>query len=318
MRQQRRCWSIRLRSTRSTPKPCLRLVACCKTVWDIDGALAQYRVAVHLHPDSPQVRRNFTLVKVLYRVGVGLERGAYGADITTLDVERACFGCAHVVHAAHPYKLLRSSVQVWNNVGLCFFGKQRYIAAIACLKRALYLGPFEWIVCYNLGLVHIHTEQYASAFNSFSAAINLKPSFAHTYMYLGITLARLGDFDNACHAYARAIEKNGQDAMFRLNYGAQPHTLAVSAAYVGLVPLHSRTCTSQGCGQKCCADIRPSRHPTFARVCAAITLYQGGDAEQARAQFKAFQELRAQLSPEDRDADAEMPEQATLLLSALG
>ena len=73
-------------------------------------------------------------------------------------------------------------MQVWNNVGLCFFGKQRYIAAIACLKHALYLGPFEWIVCYNLGLVHINTQQYAAAFNFFSAAINLKPNFANTYM----------------------------------------------------------------------------------------------------------------------------------------
>ena len=40
---------------------------------------------------------------------------------------------------------------------------QRYIAAIACLKKALYLGPFEWIISYNLGLVshglcvaHVH------------------------------------------------------------------------------------------------------------------------------------------------------------------
>ena len=34
---------------------------------------------------------------------------------------------------------------------MCFFGKQRYVAAIACLKRALYLDPFEWIISYNLG-----------------------------------------------------------------------------------------------------------------------------------------------------------------------
>lgn len=111
-------------------------------------------------------------------------------------------------------------MQVWNNVGLCFFGKQRYIAAIACLKHALYLGPFEWIVCYNLGLVHINTQQYAAAFNFFSAAINLKPNFANTYMYLGVTLARLGDFDNACHSYNRAIEKDSRDPLFRLNFGA--------------------------------------------------------------------------------------------------
>jgi len=52
-----------------------------------------------------------------------------------------------------------NSPQLWNNIGMCFFGKQRYIASIACLKKALYLGPFEWIIGYNLGLVHLHTEQ---------------------------------------------------------------------------------------------------------------------------------------------------------------
>lgn len=57
---------------------------------------------------------------------------------------------------------------------------QRYIAAIACLKKALYLGPFEWIISYNLGLVHLHTGQYASAFHYFSASVNLKPDFAHS------------------------------------------------------------------------------------------------------------------------------------------
>ena len=46
-----------------------------------------------------------------------------------------------------------NSAHLWNNIGMCFFGKQRYIAAIACLKKALYLDPFEWIISYNLGLV---------------------------------------------------------------------------------------------------------------------------------------------------------------------
>jgi tetratricopeptide (TPR) repeat protein len=46
-----------------------------------------------------------------------------------------------------------NSAQLWNNIGMCFFGKDRYVAAVACLKRALYLDPFEWIISYNLGLV---------------------------------------------------------------------------------------------------------------------------------------------------------------------
>eukprot|EP00882_Tetradesmus_deserticola_P030195 GHRQ01033884.1.p1 GENE.GHRQ01033884.1~~GHRQ01033884.1.p1 ORF type:complete len:135 (+),score=65.42 GHRQ01033884.1:113-517(+) len=71
--------------------------------------------------------------------------------------------------------------QLWNNIGMCFFGKQRYIAAIACLKRALYLDPFEWLVAYNLGLLHLSTGQAASAFHYFSTAVNHKPEFAHRW-----------------------------------------------------------------------------------------------------------------------------------------
>lgn len=61
----------------------------------------------------------------------------------------------------------------------CPAAVQRYIAAIACLKRALYLGSFEWVVAYNLGLVHLCTGQAASAFHFLSTAINLNPEFAH-------------------------------------------------------------------------------------------------------------------------------------------
>mmetsp|Transcript_7584 Transcript_7584/g.14903 ORF Transcript_7584/g.14903 Transcript_7584/m.14903 type:complete len:419 (+) Transcript_7584:263-1519(+) len=110
-----------------------------------------------------------------------------------------------------------NSAQLWNNIGMCFFGKQRFVAAIACLKKALYHDPFEWIISYNLGLVHLNTQQYASAFHYFSSSINLKPDFASSYMHLGITLARLSDIDNSCSAYEKAIEMD-DDFLFHLNY----------------------------------------------------------------------------------------------------
>ncbi|CAM9198206.1 unnamed protein product, partial [Ectocarpus fasciculatus] len=109
-----------------------------------------------------------------------------------------------------------NSAQLWNNIGMCFFGKGKYIAAVACLKRALYLDPFEWIVAYNLGLVHLNTSQYASAFHHFSAAINLNPDFAASYMYLAITLARLEDFDNACSAYDKVTHDQELQTSFRI------------------------------------------------------------------------------------------------------
>ena len=34
------------------------------------------------------------------------------------------------------------SSELWNNIGMCFFGKAKYVASISCLKRALYLDPF--------------------------------------------------------------------------------------------------------------------------------------------------------------------------------
>ncbi|KAJ9508090.1 hypothetical protein QJQ45_021437 [Haematococcus lacustris] len=114
-----------------------------------------------------------------------------------------------------------NSPQLWNNIGMCFFGKQRYIAAIACLKKALYLGPFEWIISYNLGLVHLHTDQAASAFHYLSASINLKSDFPHSYMYLAVALSKLEDIDNACAAYEKAIQMCGVpgEPVFHLNYG---------------------------------------------------------------------------------------------------
>jgi Bardet-Biedl syndrome 4 protein len=114
-----------------------------------------------------------------------------------------------------------NSAQLWNNIGMCFFGKNKYVAAIACLKRALYLDPFEWIISYNLGLVHLNTGQYASAFHFFSASINLKPDFPSSYMYLAITLSRLDDFANACSAYEKAIDMES-DHMFHLNFAITP------------------------------------------------------------------------------------------------
>ncbi|KAL0031773.1 hypothetical protein WJX79_006669 [Trebouxia sp. C0005] len=33
-----------------------------------------------------------------------------------------------------------NSPQLWNNIGMCFFYKQKYVAAISCLKKASYLG----------------------------------------------------------------------------------------------------------------------------------------------------------------------------------
>lgn len=94
----------------------------------MDVALIKYRVAAVQTPNSPQLWNNIGKLMLPLR---------------------------HPYHDSH--RLYIQPV-IWP-AGMCFFGKQRYIAAIACLKKGLYLGPFEWIISYNLGLVHLHTEQ---------------------------------------------------------------------------------------------------------------------------------------------------------------
>eukprot|EP00891_Asterochloris_glomerata_P000027 jgi/Astpho2/27/fgenesh1_pm.00001_%23_4_t len=192
------------------------------------AALDVLFTALQFSPDSSEV---LTTIGLLYlRMGDNMRAFEYLGSSLAHDPRnpKTILAAASVIqdHSDMDVALVKyrvaavqtpNSPQLWNNVGMCFFGKQRYVAAISCLKRALYLGPFEWIIGYNLGLVHLATGQNASAFHFLSSSLNLKSDFAHTYMYLAITLARLEDFDNACAAMEKALELE-DDMLFHLNY----------------------------------------------------------------------------------------------------
>ena len=130
---------------------------------------------------------------------------------------------------------------------MCFAGKGKHVAAVACLKRAQYLDPFQWGTAYNLGLVHLRAECYASAFLYLNAAANMNPRHGETLLYLAVTLARLQDEGNARAAYAKAAAL--------------------------------------------CAGDRGLSAPALARVYVnyAVSLYNWGDVEGARAQFARVQ-----------------------------
>ncbi|OQR89056.1 sporangia induced Bardet-Biedl syndrome 4 protein, partial [Thraustotheca clavata] len=195
---------------------------------DFKAAINVYLEALEFSPENPEL---LTTIGLLYlRIGENFRAFDYLGNSMTHDPRNAktilAAGSIIQDHGDMDVALVKyrvaavqtpNSAQLWNNIGMCFFGKQRYVAAVASLKRALYLDPFEWITSYNLGLVHLNTGQYASAFHYFSAAINLKPDFPSSYMYLAITLGRLDDFENACSAYDKAIEME-TDHMFHLNY----------------------------------------------------------------------------------------------------
>ncbi len=200
---------------------------------DYRAAAETYHEALEFSPDSAEI---LTALGLLYlRMGENYRAFDYLGNSLTHDPKDAktILAAGSIIQdhddvdvALVKYRVAAQktpdSPQLWNNVGMCFFGKKRYIASIACLKRALYLDPFEWIVAYNLGLVHLCTGQHASAFHFFSACANLKPDFASCYAYLAVTLARLDDFDNACSAYEKAISME-KDHVFHLNYAVTLH-----------------------------------------------------------------------------------------------
>jgi Bardet-Biedl syndrome 4 protein len=198
-----------------------------------DEALEVYMEALEFAPEHTDL---LTTIGLLFlRKGDTSQAFEYLGNALTYDAKnpKAILAAGSIIQdhrdmdvALSKYRVAMQSTpnssQLWNNVGMCFFGKKDLITAATCLKRALFLSPFEWIVSYNLGLIYLHMKQLASAFHYFSAAINMKPDFGSSYMFLAITLAQLGDFDNACSAYERAIHMEA-DPSFRLNYAITLH-----------------------------------------------------------------------------------------------
>ena len=191
-------------------------------------AIEVYLEALEFSPENAEI---LTTVGLLYlRTGDNFKSFDYLGNSLTLDARdpKTILAAGSMIQDHQDFDVALSkyrvaavhtpnSAQLWNNIGMCFFGKKNMIAAISSLRRALSLAPFEWIIAYNLGLVFLSAGQYASAFHYLSASINLKPDFASSYVYLAVCLARIDDFENACSAYEKALAME-TDHLFELNY----------------------------------------------------------------------------------------------------
>lgn len=80
------------------------------------------------------------------------------------------------------------------------------------------MAPFDWKILYNLGLVHLTMQQYASAFHFLSAAINFQPKMGELYMLLAVALTNLEDIENAKRAYVEAVRLDKCNPLVNLNY----------------------------------------------------------------------------------------------------
>ncbi|CAH1268785.1 BBS4 [Branchiostoma lanceolatum] len=196
---------------------------------DVDMALDIYKRAVEFSPENPDLLTNLGL---LY-LQTGQFQRAFehlGNALTYDPVHVKAIMAAGSMMQSHgdfdvaltKYRVAAASTPesapLWNNIAMCFFGKKKYVAAISCLKRAVYLAPFDWKVQYNLGLVHLTMQQYASAFHYLSAAINIRPKMGELYMLLAVALTHLEDEQNARRAYEQAVLFDQKNASVNLNY----------------------------------------------------------------------------------------------------
>lgn len=196
---------------------------------DINSALEIYDIALQLFPTSSEL----AVTQGLLYMKVGEYEKAFnklGLAIAITPLEtRSLLGIAAIVQDNNEFdialskfkvvgQLLPESVTLWNNMGLCFFGKGKYVAAMSCLKRANYLDPLDWRSLYNLGLIHIHAKQYASAFHFLSSAIKIENKYAPSLMLIAISLQKLGDYENALKCFQQGIKLDPDHINIRINY----------------------------------------------------------------------------------------------------
>ncbi|XP_023933137.1 Bardet-Biedl syndrome 4 protein homolog [Lingula anatina] len=170
---------------------------------DINQAIEVYKRAVEFSPENPDI---LSTMGLLY-MQVGQFQKAFehlGNALTYNPTHTKAILAAGSMMQNHgdfdvgltKYRIAAQetpeSAPLWNNIGMCFFGKKKFVAAISCLKRANYLAPFDWKILYNLGLVHLTMQQYASGFHFLSAAINLRPKYGHLFMLLAGWLLEVG------------------------------------------------------------------------------------------------------------------------------
>ncbi|XP_036147473.1 Bardet-Biedl syndrome 4 protein homolog isoform X1 [Monomorium pharaonis] len=107
---------------------------------------------------------------------------------------------------------------LWNNIGMCLYAKQKYVAAISSLKRAHYLSPMSCIPSCNLGIVFLTTGQPASAAIYLCAAVSAGPKNPTPYLLLGLALKRLDDLEGAEKSLTKAHALSPQDPLILINY----------------------------------------------------------------------------------------------------
>lgn len=97
-----------------------------------------------------------------------------------------------------------------------------YQEAERAFARACELSPSDADPHFQLGVLYSNRQQHARAAEKFRRVLSLTPSDPQAYDYLGLSLEKLGDFEDAEAAYRMGLARNTGprfDPMLHYNYG---------------------------------------------------------------------------------------------------
>ncbi|XP_062550533.1 Bardet-Biedl syndrome 4 protein homolog isoform X2 [Armigeres subalbatus] len=115
--------------------------------------------------------------------------------------------------------------EVWSNIGLCFFKKQKYIAAISCLKKAIWVAPLNFNALYNLGLILVtaclrHLNDSGNAYLALEKSTMLPDAIKNPLIYLNFAL------------YCYEIGKPDQSVSYLANFLDTTQHISVHREYM--------------------------------------------------------------------------------------
>ena len=152
--------------------------------------------------------------------------------------------------------------------------------AIAPLRDAALLQPFDPIIQHDLGLACLESDLVPEAISAFQRAVSSNPRYADAHFRLGIALERLGDLRAAIVAYDRATELQPTltEAWFRA--GALVYTMGHRDEAIG-------------CFRRAAASGRKTRFGRLGAARALLAEDRDVEAERALRQMLALDPANA-------------------------
>ncbi|KAJ3044963.1 Bardet-Biedl syndrome 4 protein, partial [Rhizophlyctis rosea] len=98
---------------------------------------------------------------------------------------------------------------LYNDLGMSFYSQSKFNLALPLLLKSLALQPLNAQIHHNLGLVHLHTSQFASAIKYFETAAKLNPKRGETYLWLGVAYFNAGMGERAERVLETGVRVDG-------------------------------------------------------------------------------------------------------------